>query len=331
MAITRSQTAKARNGLHSRLPELRRAHERLRENAHPAILRPAKVKKDKLHIRRHRLKRLHDSILGRYPIFPGTITIPDTVAAKLDDATRLQDISNDLQLCRAQVYWVDGSNRNGFLGAGVAWRQSEQHFSGSYQLGPNTRGDSNDAEIFAIAAALGRAKKYMQTGHQLKLVRIYSDALEILKHIKKGTCSTLGPFLVKKTALEGLYARAHWLQTHNVRVELIWVKGHSNSEGNHMADALAFNAVSEQVIATPPPSRTVKTADDVPDLWKSLGQDWVDEWRWRADRARAVTSQNSTRDIRWKKVVGWGHAGKVQHSVRSLVFKLKSTAAVGLG
>ncbi|UPX16373.1 uncharacterized protein EKO05_0006780 [Ascochyta rabiei] len=326
MAITRSQTAKTRDGLRSRLPQLQKAHERSREEVHPSILRSAKVRKEKLHVRRHRLQRICDSILGPKPTFPGTIIIPDSVVAKLEDATRLQNIENDLKLRQAQVCWVDGSNRNGFLGAGVVWRDSEQLYSASYQLGPNTKGDSTDAEVIAIAAALGRAKKYTQRGHQYQLVRIYSDAREVLKHIRNGTCHAVGPLLVRKTALEGLYARAYWLKAHKVRVELIWVKGHANSEGNQSADAVASNAVSEQIItrnATPSTSCIPKTVNDVPDLWKSLGQDWVDEWLWRANDARTRTSRNLTGDVRWKQVVAWQRSHNMQYPLRSLVFKYK--------
>ncbi|KAF2621470.1 hypothetical protein BU25DRAFT_354431, partial [Macroventuria anomochaeta] len=291
MTITKKTTAKAHDGLASRLQKLQKAHERRDRDRDALPLsapRPAPTLGQKASRvdRTRRLQRLHDSILGPHPTFPGNVIIPEKIEARLEDATRVQDIKHLLQSGAAQVYWVDGSERNGFLGAGVVWCKDDRLVSGSYQLGPSTGGNNCDAELFAIAAALGRARKHVQKGNEPALVRIFSDAREILIRIKNGNCHTFGPLLAEKTALEGLYARAQWLKAHNVCIELMWVKGHSNSEGNHLADQAAHHAVLEQAVVPPAPVpffSTVKTELDVPIMWRNLGQDWVDEWLCRAN------------------------------------------------
>lgn len=63
--------------------------------------------------------------------------------------------------------------------------------------------------------------------------------MEVLERLRTGRCHILGPILAEETVLEGLFARAHWLKDHNVRIELIWVRGHANCAGNEHADAAA--------------------------------------------------------------------------------------------
>lgn len=221
VVVTRS-TAKAKHGLESRLPQLQKAHEHSRQVIHPAILQPVRPgRKESKHQRRTRLRRMRDSILGPSPTFPGKVIVPEYDHARLEDITRLQDIEGLLQSGTAQVYWINGFDRDGFLGAGVVWLENGRFESRGHHLGPNTVGSSGDTEVFAIAAALGRAKKYVQRGNTLALVRVFSDCSGVLDGISKGNCHALGPMLVKKTALEGIYARARWLQMHDVPVELV--------------------------------------------------------------------------------------------------------------
>ncbi|KAF2026241.1 hypothetical protein EK21DRAFT_74610, partial [Setomelanomma holmii] len=181
------------------------------------------------------------------------------------------------------VYWVDGSyigGNAGFSAAAVVWRDGEILCTATYKLGQHT-GNSEDAEVYAIAAALRRAKREIENGNNLRLVRIYSDSLSSLKGLKNGTLHTLGPLIARRTVLQAIHERTAWLTNNGARVELIWVKGHAASEGNKAADQTATRATSKQ---DKPPIGQLLTHEHVPKAFKDLGQDWADEWLWRANQ-----------------------------------------------
>ncbi|KAH7080857.1 ribonuclease H-like domain-containing protein [Paraphoma chrysanthemicola] len=255
-------------------------------------------------VHRRRLERLSIQILGPWPKYTGHIQIPDSITARMNDDQRLSDIAEYMKMVPTIVYWVDGSHSGsvglypGFMGAGVVWQDGAYQFAASYRLGRNV-GCANDAELFAIAAALGLAKKNVEKAvakgkdrHRYpQLVRIYSDSQSVLLDLPKTTPRILGPLLTQRTALEAIYDRTAWLTDHGVRVELIWVKGHSRSEGNKEADRLASQAIREQVRRLreswcdehDDTFEETKTEVDVPYHFKELGEDWVDEWLWRAN------------------------------------------------
>ena len=297
VTATRS-TTKAKHGLESRTALLQKAHQRPQKNPHQPAVLPL-TSGGPSGARRCRLRRLRNSILGRNPSFPGKIIIPSDIDARREDSTRVQDVEQALQEGTAQVFWVDGSDRGGFLGASVVWLDDTQLAYKSYQLGPSTGGNAADTELFALAAALGRAKKLVQQGRALRLVRVFSDALSILGSIRQGHCLTFGPLLAKKTALEGLYARAQWLKAHDVDIELIWVKGHAHSEGNNLADKIAGQATSDQAVSpntVEPPGAS--TLGDVPEIWRSMGQDWVEEFLSRANHKQVILQRKTAKKMK---------------------------------
>ena len=297
MTRTKHSSKKAKHGYSNVLQKLLKAHT-LRDDLHIPAVKPLSPKKQARHHRIQRLQRMRhsifvDSIFGPRPDFPGVVFIPGAIDARLPDSTRVQDIEPLLQTGSAQVYWVDGSESKGFLGAGIVWHKDGKPVVGRCHLGQSTGGNNHDAELFALGAALRQAKEHMQQGNQLEVVRVFSDALGILHDIKQGNCFVFGPMRKGRPALEKLYARAQWLKERNVSIELIWVRGHSNSEGNRLADKAAGQATVEQAVNPPPPipffSR-VKTELDVPQMWRDRGQDWIDEWLWRANRAHVTES-----------------------------------------
>ncbi|KAF2845696.1 hypothetical protein T440DRAFT_378066, partial [Plenodomus tracheiphilus IPT5] len=193
------------------------------------------------------------------------------------------------------LYWADGSLQDGFLGAGVAALEhvdGEMRYTTSqHELGFDT-GYIQDAELFAIVAALGLAKRTFESKSGIQVVRVYSDALAVLESLERHECTILGPLIAAKTALEALYQRTEWLDSKGVVVELVWVKGHNKSKGNKIADRCANEAVRLQKIAETNsqglPVREGRTRlltqTDVPVVIEQLGQEWSAEWLCRANR-----------------------------------------------
>ncbi|KAH7406891.1 hypothetical protein DE146DRAFT_753435 [Phaeosphaeria sp. MPI-PUGE-AT-0046c] len=257
--------------------------------------------------RHARARRLQQQILGPNRPFRGFIWISGGEEARATDADRLYDIKADIEQGTAIVYFADGSFfGNGTMGAGVAWQVGERQYIQSYHLGRHT-GDAEDAELYAIAAALGKATHVVDKDDRIRLVRIYTDAQWVLRGLYYHDNLRFGPMLESKTALEGAYEGAEWLEARGVRVQLIWVKGHAQSEGNRWADRAAFRAVEEQISLQQqegaeersPEQEVFKTMADVPGYWKDLGPDWAEEWlarenarinRERLFRARTMTA-----------------------------------------
>jgi ribonuclease HI len=95
-----------------------------------------------------------------------------------------------MDLGHALVYWVDGSYamhgvKAGLLGAGVVWLDGDDYLYRTYKLGYHT-GNNEDAEVFAIAAALGRAKKEVAKNKEIRLVKVYSDSKGVLEGLARG-------------------------------------------------------------------------------------------------------------------------------------------------
>jgi ribonuclease HI len=245
--------------------------------------------------RKLRARKLHQSILGRNPTFSGKVIISLPSEAREPDSVRLMNDDKNIELGHTIVYWADGSyacsgSSAGYMGAAVAWLDGDRYSVESYELGRYT-GNSEDAEIFAIAAALGKAKNEVWESMDIHLVKVYSDAMGILQALANGTPCRVGPMLSNEnTAIRAIYDRAKWLANKGVELELLWVKGHSESTGNALADRAAYDAVSDQAERLIPAawqwdSRPGKrmTGENVPEPWKHMGSDWVEEWLSRAN------------------------------------------------
>lgn len=283
--------------------------------------------------RRERAKRLRSLILGRNRVFKGSIHIPDPFTARQTDAQRLSSIRAMIDLGIAIVYWVDGSACQEYLGAGVVWQDKYNNISAQYKLGRYT-GCSEDAEIFAIAAALGRARKEVERNRHIRIVKIFSDAQSVLQALGKGTLSHFGPMLAKKTALEGLYERTDTLTAQGVAVELVWVKGHAESEGNRLADHAADDAVTEQIElgggSSGPERTTPATLTDVPQMWREMSHDWVEEWLYCAN-VHLHHSRTKRQGVRSKPLTvnDHGHPQKAsQQSRKAPAFEHRSSTNV---
>ncbi|KAI8932951.1 hypothetical protein NX059_010420 [Plenodomus lindquistii] len=249
---------------------------------------------------RARCKELATQAAQRFSKPHAEIILSNADEAVRSDLERISDIQATLSLEFDQVllYWSDGSYRSGFLGAGVATcvrhHDDVKNFSSEYALGFET-GDNEDAELFAIAAALGLAKCDIERedDSKIELVRVFSDSQSALLALKCRNNRRFGPLLAPKTALEGVYERCKWLHDRGVPVELQWVKGHASSLGNKLADKVAGQVVKDQIKADVDaqdlpirnPKRREYTASDVPCTIQELGQAWTDEWLWRVNRS----------------------------------------------
>jgi ribonuclease HI len=203
-------------------------------------------------------------------VFSGEIIIPDGPDAKESDAVRFQDTQEDIALGHAAVCFADGSEVHkgphaGFLGAGVVWQDWAGEVVESYGLGRYT-GNSEGAEIYALAAALGLVVKEVSDGRAMSRFRVYTDAQQVLQSIRDGTAYHIGPMLEEKTAVQSLYDYADFLNEAGVEVQLCWVKGHSKSAGNEAADRAAETAVQWQTAHVEYDDRREMGEADVPQL-----------------------------------------------------------------
>jgi ribonuclease HI len=189
-----------------------------------------------------------EKALGYNPKFSGRIIIPGPNEARDSDSVRLRYDNENLDCGHTVVYWSDGSYNGECLGAGVAWLEGDAYYSQSFKLGKGV-GNSADAEIYGIAAALSMAKKEVKRKQEIRIVKVYSDAQWVLEEIRLGYSSNLGPLIVDddQSALQDIYERAKWLTAKGVDVELIWLKGHHLSKGNIMADEAAGEATKRQM------------------------------------------------------------------------------------
>jgi hypothetical protein len=116
----------------------------------------------------------------------------------MPNSVRLHDIAAVIWTCACLLgdgsYGYQGA-AEGFMGAGVVWRDRDNNgYYQPYKLGRRT-GNSEDAEVFAIAAALGQAQNEMKRGRNIRLVRIISDAKSALEGLQHGTQCRFGPML----------------------------------------------------------------------------------------------------------------------------------------
>lgn len=225
------------------------------------------------------------------------------------------------------LYWTDGSHYAGVSAAAVAWpTRYDDHRcydTTNYELGYLT-GGSQDAELFALAAAMGLAQTKTEEDEKIKFVKIYCDSSGLLSALSTGDHSILGPLVWTKTALRFLYEKAGCLHERGVSVELIWVKGHANSEGNIKADSVAFQTIQDQIRKrsgthsgiTPRPETQLMTVENVPEMWEQLGQDWVHEWLYRANHEIMVQQAIYGSQIAKSLPVSWKNAQKITASVK---------------
>lgn len=239
---------------------------------------------------KRRVRRLSQVLLGSGRSFAGHVVIPPREVASRTDALRLKDIQKELKTGKAAVYWVDGSERHGYLGAGVVWEEGNITRARFHLLGRNTVGYSGDAELFAIAAAMRKAKLTVRNGNGAQLVRIYSDAREVLLGLRSGRHPWIGPLQDKTTVLRQLYDNVDWLVSHNVRVEVIWVKGHSGSEGNQIADTAARKAVTAQIASCRLNDPGITAQQDITKRCRRFGPDWSAEWLYRMHRQQLISA-----------------------------------------
>src|SRR5690242_7425116 len=239
---------------------------------------------------KQRVRRLSQVLLGSGRSFAGHVVIPPHEVASRTDVLRLKDIRKELKTGKAAVYWVDGSERDGYLGAGVVWDEGNITRARFHSLGRNNAGYSGDAELFAIAAAMRKAKRTVRNGNGAQLVRIYSDAQAVLLGLRSGQHHWIGPLQEKTTVLQELYDNADWLVSHNVRVEIIWVKGHSASEGNQIADTAARKAVTAQITSCRSNDPGITAQQDITKRYRRLGPDWSAEWLYRMHRQQLISA-----------------------------------------
>lgn len=224
--------------------------------------------------------------------FAGTIVVDYDDAHKNDQHRILELVDLEYGGFRPgwQGYWTDGSMVRGRLGASVVEIGSFCMDKPNWGIKDRARawhlercsGKSGDAELFAIAAALGMALDEVNSSRWMHTVRIYTDARSLLMAIKNSTGGVIGPVTdsADPLAIQLVYDRAEALYNSAVRVELHWVKGHLFSNMNERADRSARLAAE-----CPPPTTGSQSEGDFevwPEMPQSIsakGKDVVQEWR----------------------------------------------------
>jgi ribonuclease HI len=250
---------------------------------------------DLLQVAYDRKIRIINESIDEYRIFMGTIYIQDPFEAQMrTDNDLLCDIRDRFDAGKAAAYWADGSRQHSdrygaILGAGVAWLERNPDGDWGWKargfaLGQNT-GTSDDAELFAIAAALRLAVEQAQTneGAAVEVVRIFTDCMALLHGLDSGMIAHLGPAISSPWALQDVYDFTDYLVDRDIAVQLVWLKGHAQSEGNHYADGAAREAVTGQMCVSEERSGWVRR-EDVPKLIAEMGLDSVEEWYWRVNK-----------------------------------------------
>lgn len=252
----------------------------------------------KVHLQKEEHKRLLNIInerVGKWRRFKGEVRTDDFSGGQfLTDEDVLHDMRPQMEEGSAMALWTDGSRRlDEALGAGVVWRVEEAVGWGwkemEIPLGRKT-GASEDAELHAIAAAADFAAKEVEEGSPIRLVRIFSDCARVLKGIERGTLTLLGPAVSSPWAIEVLYDSTDFLVKRDVKVQLVWVKGHAQSEGNNRADVAARNAARKA--AEEEEKKGWETRDSAPQAIKEMGEDSVEEWFWRMNRLHLLEGKD---------------------------------------
>ena len=97
------------------------------------------------------------------------------------------------------------------------WQWKEE----GYQCGQDT-GEAADAEVFAVAAALGHAiTKVGSECSVVQKVRMFSDCRIVLEGLDTGSISCLGPALSSGWAVQAIYDRTDFLEERDVSIQLV--------------------------------------------------------------------------------------------------------------
>ncbi|KAF2815959.1 uncharacterized protein BDZ99DRAFT_471258 [Mytilinidion resinicola] len=273
-----------------------------------------------LHVqnRNARIKRIAQHILGGGPDmrkFPANIFIEEETnavkQANLHEAEYWFVRSED-------VYWTDGSvikNRDNdeISAAGVAWMAARGNTfeRAEYPIGLNL-GDSNHAELFAIAIALELAIQKVYNGSKAPIV-IYSDSQAVLKALQNGNSTILGPMGTGRLALSLAYERAECLKEKKIPLTLRWVKGHNKSAGNVAADQAA-GAASEKYKRFIDNARLPRGTVLFPIEMLGAGRDIRNEFLYRVEKGiqhpvRYVLALDHQREIPAGWIVDWRESG----------------------
>ena len=161
----------------------------------------------------------------------------------------MEDLGHD----PGKIIFTDASAKDAQLGARIVLLGSSREKRKTLQIGIGfeTRGNVHLAELIAIWYATTMIQDaetqtrlqvdievMVPTAKEVIVYTIVSDSQSALKAIIK-TAAKSGQTIVQRI-LDQVRSLKKW----DIRVQLCWVPGHANNEGNEAADQLAKQAVS---------------------------------------------------------------------------------------
>ncbi|KAF2498213.1 hypothetical protein BU16DRAFT_536273 [Lophium mytilinum] len=231
---------------------------------------------------RARMSAFHKAIMGRKGrkerSFAGEVVREDRRASVATSITYEDALPHNRT---HNAFWTDGSahhppdSTDSFLGAAVARLAPTTTIFDvtEYPIGCNV-GSSGDAEVYAIAAALGLAVIDAYAGKRAPVV-IFTDFLPCLIALESGRATDLGPLTSTRWALEDIYDAADQLHAMGVPLTLRWVNGHSSAKGNQAADRGADRAAR---LAARAPKAAVDPVRLLPLALKDASRAWEEEY-----------------------------------------------------
>ena len=193
-----------------------------------------------------------------------------------DSAKDQHDKTQEHQDASVIMIYTDGSGIEKKIGAATYNpKMSEVNYQ---HLGDETQFNVYSAELTAICLALGQ----MLDVYGYNICRIYMDSQAAVEAINRPRRQS-GQAIIKELLLD----RIDEVASMGLRLEVIWIPGHSDIEGNERADVEAKKAATDTMLSKPFNHRPLKSAR-VRHIKTAAKTQWHKEWQETTKTATAL-------------------------------------------